>query len=54
MKNNILDIVCDAVERISNATETNDIPAIVDALIGLAWNEEEAWEIKSYHNQHPE
>jgi len=54
MKNNILYIVCDAVERISDATETDDIPAIVNALIGIAWDDEEASQIKKYHSEDPE
>jgi 2-methylisocitrate lyase-like PEP mutase family enzyme len=51
MKLNHLILVADAVERISEITETNDIPAIVDALTGIAWGEEEAGEIKAYHNE---
>jgi hypothetical protein len=50
MKTNKLVLVADAVERISNITGTDDIPAIVDALIGVAWDEEEASEIKQYHS----
>jgi 2-methylisocitrate lyase-like PEP mutase family enzyme len=48
MKLNHLILVADAVERISEITETNDIPAIVDALTGIAWDEEGAGQIKSY------
>jgi hypothetical protein len=48
MKTNKLVLVADAVERISDITGTDDIPAIVDALIGVAWDEEEASEIKQY------
>ena len=51
MKLNHLILVADAVERISEITETNDIPAIVDALTGIAWDEEGAGQIKSYHNE---
>ena len=47
-------LVADAVERISDITETDDIEAIVDALIGVAWNEEEASEIKQYHSNDDE
>ena len=50
MKTNKLVLVADAVERISDITGTNDIEAIVDALIGVAWDEEEASEIKQYHS----
>ena len=42
-------LLADAVERISEITETN-IPDIVDALIGVAWDEEDASEIKQYHS----
>ena len=48
MKLNKLILIVDAVERISNITETNDIPAVIDALIGLAWDDEEASDIKQY------
>jgi 2-methylisocitrate lyase-like PEP mutase family enzyme len=48
MKLNHLILVADAVERISEITETNDIPAIVDALTGIAWDEEVAGQIKTY------
>jgi 2-methylisocitrate lyase-like PEP mutase family enzyme len=51
MKLNHLILVADAIERISEITETNDIPTIVDALTGIAWDEEEAGEIKAYHNE---
>ena len=51
MKLNHLILVADAVERISEITETNDIPAIVDALTGIAWDEEDAGQIKTYHNE---
>lgn len=51
MKLNELIIVGDAVERISVITATYDIPAIVDALIGIAWDEEVAAQIKAYHNE---
>lgn len=50
MKLNHLILVADAVERISEITETNDIPEIVDALVGIAWDEEDAGQIKAYHN----
>ena len=50
MKLNHLILVADAVGRISEITETHDIPAIVDALTGIAWDEEEAGQIKTYHN----
>lgn len=51
MKLNDLILVADAVERISKLTETNDIPAIVDALAGLAWDDEDAGKILAYHNE---
>lgn len=51
MKLNELILVADAVERISKITETDDIPAIVDALVGLAWDEEDAGQIKAYHRE---
>jgi 2-methylisocitrate lyase-like PEP mutase family enzyme len=51
MKLNHLILVADAVERISEITETNDIPAIVDALTGIAWDEKDAGQIKTYHNE---
>jgi hypothetical protein len=54
MKTNKLVLVADAVERISDITGTDDIPAIVDALIGVAWDEEEASEIKQYHSSDDE
>jgi len=50
MKTNKLVLVADAVERISDITGTDNIEAIVDALIGVAWDEEEASEIKHYHS----
>lgn len=53
MKLNHIIIAGDAVERISEITGTNDIPAIVDALIGIAWDEEDANEIKRYHSEEP-
>jgi hypothetical protein len=53
MKLNHLILVADAVERISEITETDDIPAIVDALVGIAWDEEDAGQIKAYHNEDP-
>lgn len=43
-------LVADAVEKISDITGTDDIEAIVDALIGVAWDEEKASEIKQYHS----
>jgi hypothetical protein len=50
MKTNKLVLVADAVERISDITETDDIEAIVNALIGVAWDDEEASKIKQYHS----
>lgn len=50
MKTNKVVLVADAVERISDITGTDNIEAIVDALIGVAWDEEEASEIKQYHS----
>ena len=50
MKTNKLVLVADAVERISDITGTDDIEAVVNALIGVAWDEEEASEIKEYHS----
>ena len=50
MKTNKVILVADAVERISDITGTDNIEAIVDALIGVAWDEEEASEIKQYHS----
>jgi hypothetical protein len=50
VKTNKLVLVADAVERISDITETDDIEAIVNALIGVAWDEEEASKIKQYHS----
>lgn len=50
MKTNKLVLVADAVERISDITGTDDIEAVVNALIGVAWDEEEASEIKQYHS----
>jgi hypothetical protein len=50
MKTNKLVLVADAVERISDITGTDDIETIVDALIGVAWDKEEASEIKQYHS----
>jgi 2-methylisocitrate lyase-like PEP mutase family enzyme len=51
LKLNRLILVADAVERISNITATDNIPAIVDALVGIAWDEEDARQIKAYHNE---
>ena len=50
MKTNKLVLVADAVERISDITGTDDIETIVDALIGVVWDKEEASEIKQYHS----
>lgn len=50
MKINRLILIAEAVERISTLTQTNDIPSIVDALTGVAWDEEDASEIKAYHS----
>lgn len=50
MKTSELVLVADAVERISDITGTDDIEAIVDALIGVAWDEEETSQIKDYHS----
>ena len=50
MKTNKVILVADAVERISDITGTDNIEAIVDALIGVAWDEEEASKIKQYHS----
>ena len=54
MKTNKLVLVADAVERISDITGTDDIETIVDALIGVAWDKEEASEIKQYHSREDE
>ena len=54
MKTNKLVLVADAVERISDVTGTDDIEAIVDALSGVAWDEEEASEIIQYHSNDDE
>ena len=48
MKLNHLILIGDAVEKIHMLTETH-IPDIVDALTGVAWNQEEADKIKDYH-----
>ncbi len=48
MKLNHLILIGDAVEKIHELTET-DIPDIVDALTGVAWDEEDAGRIKAYH-----
>lgn len=48
MKLNHLILIGDAVEKIHELTET-DIPDIVDALTGIAWDEEDAGQIKAYH-----
>lgn len=40
--------ILDAIELINEETKTNDLPAIVDALTGVALSEEDAGEIKSY------
>ena len=50
MKTNKVVLVADAVERISDITGTDNTEAIVDALIGVAWDEEEASKIKQYHS----
>ena len=48
MKLNHLILIGNAVEKIHELTET-DIPDIVDALTGIAWDEEDAGQIKAYH-----
>jgi NAD(P)H-hydrate repair Nnr-like enzyme with NAD(P)H-hydrate epimerase domain len=48
MKLNKLHRIVDAIELINEETKTNDLPAIVDALVGVALSEEDAGEIKSY------
>jgi hypothetical protein len=48
MKLNHLILIGDAVEKIHELTNT-DIPDIVDALTGVAWDEEDAGQIKAYH-----
>ena len=40
--------ILDAIEIIDTETKTNDLSAIVDALVGVALSEEDAGEIKSY------
>jgi hypothetical protein len=45
MKLNDLVVISDAVERISKATGTN-AQVIIDALVGTAWDEEDAGRIK--------
>ena len=40
--------ILDAIEIIDAETKTNDLSAIVDALVGVALSEEDAGEIKSY------
>lgn len=40
--------ILDAIELIDTETKTNDLSAIVDALVGVALSEEDAGEIKSY------
>ena len=40
--------IFDAIEVINEETKTNDLSAIVDALVGVALSEEDAGEIKSY------
>ena len=47
MKLNHLILIGDAVEKIHELTEA-DIPDIVDALTGIAWDEEDAGQIKAY------
>ena len=48
MKVKHLILIGDAVEKFHDLTET-DIPDIVDALTGIAWDEEDAGQIKAYH-----
>lgn len=48
MKLTKLALLADCIERISDLTETDDVPAIVHSLTGLCWDEEEAGEIKLY------
>lgn len=48
MKLDHLILIGDAVEKIHELTETH-IPDIVDALTGIAWDEEDAGQIKAYH-----
>ena len=48
MNIHILLKILDAIEIIDAETKTNDLSAIVDALVGVALSEEDAGEIKSY------
>jgi len=48
MKLNKLVCVGDAVERLAELTDTT-IPEIVEALTGVCFDEEEAGQIKRYH-----
>lgn len=48
MKLNHLILIGDAVEKIHVLTET-DIPDIVDSLTGIAWDQEDAGQLKAYH-----
>lgn len=52
MKLNHLTLIADAIEKIHLITDT-DIPDIVDALIGVAFSEEVAGQIKDYHREEP-
>lgn len=50
MKLNHLILIADAVEEIHILTDT-DIPDIVNALTGTAWDEEDAVQIKAYFSE---
>jgi hypothetical protein len=47
-------LLADAVERISSITGTDDIGAVVDALTGLCWDEEDGGKISQYHESDPD
>ena len=47
-------LLADAVERINAITNTDDIGAVVDALTGVCWDEEDGGKISSYHESDPD
>ena len=40
----------DAIETIANETDST-IPELVEGLIGICWDEEDAGQLKAYHQQ---
>ena len=45
-------LIGNAIEQLHELTEA-DIMDVIDALIEIAWDEEEAWHLKAYFMDHP-